>query len=95
MPHRHVSAMHSSMMFETSRVRPKPASNIMKPACMKNTRNAATSTHIVLMGLTMSSAFIAGVVWPSIAAPALVLKYQVSAHMPSITTPSPIIFPPR
>jgi len=23
MPHRHVSAMHSSMMFETSRVRPK------------------------------------------------------------------------
>ena len=26
MPHRHVSAMHSSMMFETSRVRAKPAS---------------------------------------------------------------------
>ena len=34
-------------------------------------------------------------VWPSIAAPALVLKYQASAHMPSITTPSPTIFPPR
>ena len=27
---------------ETSRVRAKPASSIMKPACMKNTRNAAT-----------------------------------------------------
>ena len=35
--------MHSIMMFETSRVRAKPASSIMKPACMKNTRNAATS----------------------------------------------------
>jgi len=56
-PHRQVSAMHSSMMFETSRVRPKPASNIMKPACMKNTRKAAINTHTVLRGLTMSSAF--------------------------------------
>ncbi len=67
----------------------------MKPACMKNTRNAATRTQTVLIGLTMSSAFNAGVVCPSIAAPALVLKYQVSAHRPSITTPSPTIFPPK
>ena len=33
---------------------PRPgeaASSAMKPACMKNTRNAATSTHMVLIGL--------------------------------------------
>src|SRR6478735_106911 len=89
-PHRHVSAMHSNMMLETSRVRPNPASSIMKPACMKKTRNAATSTHTVLRGLMMSSAFVAAVC-VSIAAPAFVLKYQASAHMPNTTTPSPAI----
>ena len=50
--HRHVSTMHSWRMLTTSRVRAKPASSIMKPACMKNTRNAATSTHAVLVPLT-------------------------------------------
>ena len=33
-----------------------PASRAMKPACMKNTRNAATSTHMVFTGLMKSSA---------------------------------------
>src|SRR3954471_5211534 len=54
-PHRHVSKMHSIMMLTDSRDRAKPASSAMKPACMKNTRNAVTSTHIVLMGLMKSS----------------------------------------
>ena len=79
MPHRHVSTMHSSRMLTTSRVRAKPASSIMKPACMKNTRKAATSTHTVLSGLTMSSAFSVGASCPSIGAPALVEKYHVKS----------------
>ena len=54
-----VSTMHSIMMFETSRVRANPPSSIMKPACMKNTRNAVTSTHTVFSGLTMSAALTA------------------------------------
>ena len=49
--HRHVSTMHSCRMLTTSRVRAKPASSIMKPACMKNTRKAATSTHAVFVPL--------------------------------------------
>ncbi len=60
--HRQVSAMHEIMTFETSRVLANPASRNMKPACMKNTRNAVTSVHVVSSGLTMSSAFTAGVV---------------------------------
>src|SRR5437762_2240336 len=52
MPHKHVSTMPSSRMFTVSRVRAKPASSIMKPACMKNTKKAATSVHIVFNGLT-------------------------------------------
>ena len=47
--------MHSSRMFTVSRDRANPASSIMKPACMKNTRKAVTSTHTVFSGLTMSS----------------------------------------
>ena len=43
--------MHSIMTFETSRVRAKPPSSIMKPACMKNTRNAVTHTQAVLIAL--------------------------------------------
>ena len=35
----------------------------MKPACMKNTRNAVTSTHTVLIGLTKSFAWWA--TWPN------------------------------
>src|SRR6478752_2423495 len=52
MPHRQVSTIPSSKMFTVSRVRAKPASSIMKPACMKNTKKAATSVHIVFSGLT-------------------------------------------
>src|ERR1700722_8138869 len=52
MPQRLVSTMPSSITFTDSLVRAKPASRNMKPACMKNTRNAVTSTHIVLIGLT-------------------------------------------
>ena len=55
-PHRHVSKMHSIMMLTDSRERAKPASRAMKPACMKNTRKAATNTHIVLIGLIRLSA---------------------------------------
>src|ERR1700730_10381544 len=94
-PHRQVSAMHDSMTFDTSRVRAKPASRNMNPACMKNTKNAVTSVQVVFTGLTMSSGFNAGVVCPSIAAPALVLKYHVIAYIPKITRPRPTIFPPR
>src|ERR1700751_3878128 len=59
--HRHVSAIHEIMTLETSRVRANPASKNMNPACMKNTRNAVTSVHVVLTGLTMSSALTGGV----------------------------------
>ncbi len=52
MPHRQVSTIPSRRMLMVSRVRAKPASSIMNPACMKNTRNAATSVHIVFIGLT-------------------------------------------
>ena len=46
-------------MLTVSRDRAKPASRAMNPACMKNTRNAVTSTHTVLIGLMMSAAFVA------------------------------------
>ena len=58
-PHRHVSKTHSIMMLTDSRERAKPASRAMKPACMKKTRKAVTSTHTVLMGLTKSLAWCA------------------------------------
>src|SRR5690348_12332970 len=50
--HRQVSTMHSWRMLTTSRVRANPASSIMNPACMKNTRNAATSVQAVFVPLT-------------------------------------------
>ena len=55
-PHRHVSTMHSARTLTVSRDRAKPASRPMNPACMKNTRNAAMSVHIVLIGFTSSFA---------------------------------------
>ena len=64
--------MHSIITLEVSRVLANPPSSIMNPACMKKTRNAVTQTHIVLMGLTTSSAFSAGASAWSIDAPALV-----------------------
>ena len=56
MPQRQVSTTHSTSTFTVSRERQKPASSIVKPTCMPNTRNAATSVHAVLTGLTMSAA---------------------------------------
>src|SRR4029078_4051028 len=78
-PHKHVSTMPSSRMLTVSRVRENPASSIMKPACMKNTRKAAISVHIVLIGLIRSVA--AGGGAPS--AEAFDEKYQRAAHTPA------------
>jgi hypothetical protein len=52
MPHKHVSTIPSRRTLTVSRVREKPASSIMKPACMKKTRKAAMTVHIVFIGLT-------------------------------------------
>src|SRR5215468_6448468 len=51
-PQMHVSTMPSTRMLIDSRERANPASSITKPTCMQNTRNAASSTHMVLMALT-------------------------------------------
>src|SRR6266404_1516407 len=56
-PQRQVSTMHSMRTFTVSRERQKPASSIVKPTCIANTRNAARSVHTVLIGFTMSVAF--------------------------------------
>ena len=52
-PHRQVSNTHSTSTLTVSRERQKPASSIVNPACMPNTRNAATSVHTVFNGLIM------------------------------------------
>ena len=49
-----MSTTHSMSTFTVSRDRQKPASSMVKPACMPKTRNAAISVQTVLMGLTMS-----------------------------------------
>src|SRR5215831_7515151 len=51
-PQMQVSTMPSTRMLMASRERAKPASSMTKPTCMPNTRNAASSTHMVLMALT-------------------------------------------
>src|SRR5215831_1410260 len=51
-PQMQVSTMPSTRMLIDSRDRAKPASSMTKPTCMANTRNAASSTHMVLMALT-------------------------------------------
>ena len=56
MPHTQVSNTHDISTFTGSRDRAKPASSAMKPACMKNTRKAVTSTQTVFTGLTTWSA---------------------------------------
>src|SRR5580698_3821683 len=60
MPQRHVSTTHSMSTLTVSRDRQKPASSIVNPTCMPNTRNAATSVHTVLIGLMMSEALTSG-----------------------------------
>src|SRR5665647_3340382 len=52
MPQRHVSTMHSIRTLTVSFDRQKPASSMVKPTCMPNTRNAAISVQTVLSGLT-------------------------------------------
>src|ERR1700683_4453258 len=60
MPHRQVSTTHSTSTFTVSRERQKPASSIVNPTCIPNTRNAAISVHAVLTGFTMSLALTVG-----------------------------------
>src|SRR6476469_7838432 len=50
-PHTHVSNTHSTSTLTVSRLRQKPASSIVNPACMPNTRNAPSSVQSVLIGL--------------------------------------------
>src|ERR1700675_995676 len=56
MPQRQVSTTHSISTFTVSRERQKPASSMVKPTCMPNTRKAATSVQAVLRGFTTSAA---------------------------------------
>src|SRR5216110_2426137 len=56
MPQRQVSTMHSIRTLTVSRERQKPASSMVKPTCIPNTRNAATNVQTVLSGLTTSAA---------------------------------------
>src|SRR4051812_13746530 len=60
-PQMHVSTIPSTRMLIDSRDRANPASSITKPTCIQNTRNAATSTHTVLMALISGDA--AAAVW--------------------------------
>ena len=43
--------MPSTRMLMDSRERAKPASSMTNPTCIQNTRNAASSTHTVLIAL--------------------------------------------
>ena len=92
MPHRHVSKTHSIMMLTVSRDRANPASRAMNPACMKNTRKAATSTHIVLMGLMVFTASAAS--WTG-DAPATSAKKKPNSFIAPSTPAMPIIFAPK
>ena len=54
MPQMAVSAIPSTRMLTDSRSRAKPASSMTKPTCMAKTRNAAISTHAVLIAFTVA-----------------------------------------
>ncbi len=58
-----VSMKFSAMMLTTCLERTNPASRKPKPACMKNTRNAATSTHTVSSAFTSGCSPCAAAVW--------------------------------
>src|SRR5207248_309845 len=92
-PHRQVSNTHSSRTFTVSRERANPASRPMNPACMKNTRNAVTSTQTVLIGLTKSFALWA--IGAALCAHAALSKSQANAFMAPRTPTMPNILPPR
>src|SRR5579885_998718 len=102
MPQRHVSMMPSSMTLIVSLLRANPPSSIMNPACMKNTRQAVTSTHMVLIGLTyagvggvagVAAAGVAGAVTAGAAgvAAGAVTAGDSSAH--TVWPPSPAFTP--
>ena len=76
--------------FTVSRDRQKPASSIVKPACMPNTRNAATSVQTVLIGFTMSLPASAGASSAWTSAP---IRFETKAMLPS-NRRMPSTFPP-
>ncbi len=88
-----MSKTHDINAFTGSLDRANPASRAMKPACMKNTRNAVTSTHVVFTALTTESVETAascnGV------APAAVSKNQAKPLIATKRDAIPSIFPPR
>ena len=86
--------MHESITLDVSRVRANPASRNMKPACMKNTRNAVTSTHVVLMALKVSVWVGPPAAW-TVAAPRGVSRYQPMPTMNRAMIPRPAILPPK
>src|SRR5437588_3527069 len=92
-PHTHVSKTHDISAFTGSRDRAKPASRAMNPACMKNTRNAVTSTQTVFRGLTTSPACTATSCMGD--APAAVSKNHANPLIAARTDAIPSIFPPR
>src|SRR3984957_6309954 len=51
MPQKQVPLTHSTSTFTVSRERQKPASSMVKPACMPNTRKPAISVQSVFIGL--------------------------------------------
>src|SRR4029078_10349318 len=53
-PQTQVSNMHSTNTLTVSRFRQKPASSMVKPACIPKTRKAPRRTQPVLIGLMMS-----------------------------------------
>src|ERR1700761_3192397 len=77
--------MPSSSTLMVSRSRAKPASRNMKPACMKNTRNAVTSTHIVLIALTYGGSGGGAGAAAGAAAGALVPFMAATAFVPAST----------
>src|SRR4029077_14929276 len=72
-------------------VRANPASSIMKPACMKNTRNAVTSTHMVLVAFTMS---VTGGS-PDVCAPATLCSHGATTQTTPRAMLTPTILPVR
>ena len=55
-----MSTMHSISTLTVSRDLQNPASSIVKPTCIPNTRNAAINVHTVFNGFTTSFALIVG-----------------------------------
>ena len=67
MPPTQASIMFFMRMFAVSWERTKPAVSMANPACMKNTRKPAMSSHAVSTAPTMSVSAAASASWPSAA----------------------------